>query len=52
MSLRLPSRYEDLDSAYRGRLIPDQSLLSLVNKAKKTIDIGGGIRFFFFLGES
>lgn len=52
MNLRLPSRYEDLDCAYRGRLIPDQSLLSLVNTAKKVIDIGGGIRFLPIWGES
>lgn len=52
MSLRLPSRYEDLDTAYRGRLIPDQALLSLVNKAKKSIDINGGIRFLPVWGQS
>lgn len=52
MSLRLPSRYEDLDTAYRGRLVPDQKLLSIVNKAKKAIDISGGIRFLPVLGKS
>ena len=52
MSLRLPSRYEDLDTAYRGRLIPDQALLELVNRAKKSIDISGGIRFLPIWGQS
>lgn len=52
MALRLPSRYEDLDTAYHGRLVPDQTLLALVNRAKKSIDMSGGIRFLPLWGQS
>ena len=52
MALRLPSRYEDLDVAYHGRLVPDQKLLALVNRAKKSIDMSGGIRFLPLWGQS
>ena len=52
VDIKLPSRYEDLDTAYRGRLIPDKSLLALVNKAKKSMDIVGGIRFLPIYGQS
>ena len=52
MALRLPSRYEDLDTAYHGRLVPDQKLLALVNRAKKSIDMSGGIRFLPIWGQS
>lgn len=52
MALRLPSRYEDLDAAYHGRLIPDQKLLALVNRAKKSIEMSGGIRFLPLWGQS
>lgn len=31
---RLPSRYEDIDTSYRGRLLPNNQLLSLVDMAK------------------
>lgn len=52
MSLSLPSRYEDLDESYRGRLIPNPDLLSLVNQAQKAMLINGGIRFLPIYGES
>ena len=52
MALRIPSRYEDLDTAYHGRLVPDQKLLALVNRAKKSIDMSGGIRFLPIWGQS
>jgi hypothetical protein len=33
MSISLPSRYEDLDVAFRGHLRPNNELLSQVNAA-------------------
>lgn len=52
MSLSLPSRYEDLDDAYRGRLVPDKALLDIVSSAEKSMKISGGIRFLPVFGES
>ncbi|MFT9497635.1 hypothetical protein [Anaerosolibacter sp.] len=52
MNVRLPSRYEDLDIAYRGRLIPNTELLNMVNQANKSMKISGGIRFLPIYGES
>lgn len=52
MRIVLPSRYESLDEAYRGRLIPNHDLLSLMNKANKSMMISGGIRFLPLYGES
>jgi len=52
MSISLPSRYEDLDEAYRGRLVPDAKLLAIVNTAQKSMKISGGIRFLPIYGES
>lgn len=52
MSLRLPSRYEDLDSAFRGRLRPNQSLLAMVKQAFASMEISGGIRFLPVFGQS
>lgn len=52
MSLSLPSRYEDLDEAYRGRLVPDRPLLKIVTAAEKAMKISGGIRFLPIFGES
>lgn len=50
--ISLPSRYEDLDTAYRGRLVPNAGLLSLINTANKSMQINGGIRFLPIYGES
>lgn len=50
--ISLPSRYEDLDVAYRGRLIPNSNLLALINHASKSMEISGGIRFLPLYGES
>lgn len=50
--LRLPSRYEDLDTAFRGRLKPNQPLLSLVKQAFSSMEISGGIRFLPVFGNS
>lgn len=36
MNPKLPSRYEDIDIAYRGRLYPNRDLLSFVDTAKKS----------------
>ena len=52
MRIRLPSRYEDIDETYRGRLIPNQNLLKLVSEANKSMQISGGIRFLPLYGES
>lgn len=49
---KLPSRYEDVDISYRGRLLPNRQLLSLVDKAKKSMEISGGIRFLPIYGKS
>lgn len=50
--LRLPSRYEDLDTAFRGRLKPNQSLLAVVKRAFSSMEISGGIRFLPVFGSS
>lgn len=52
MRISLPARYEDLDQAYKGRLIPNQELISLINKCYKSMTISGGIRFLPIYGES
>ncbi|MEO1912066.1 MAG: hypothetical protein ABGX10_16770 [Paracoccus sp. (in: a-proteobacteria)] len=52
MSLRLPSRYEDLDSDFRDRLRPNQLLLSEVKKAFASMEMSGGIRFLPIFGKS
>ncbi len=52
MSIILPSRYEDLNDAYKGRLSPNAELISLVTKASKSMNITGGIRFLPLYGES
>jgi hypothetical protein len=50
--LKLPSRYEDLDAAFRGRLRPNQELLALVKTAYAGMQMSGGIRFLPIYGES
>ncbi|MDR3526909.1 MAG: hypothetical protein P4L57_06480 [Rhizomicrobium sp.] len=50
--IRLPSRYEDLDTAFRGRLKPNQSLLEIVKRAFASMEISGGIRFLPVFGQS
>lgn len=52
MATRLPSRYEDLDPAFRGRLRPDRELIKLVQKASGGIGVSGGIRFLPVYGRS
>jgi hypothetical protein len=52
MNINLPSRYEDLNEAYRGRLVPNPRLISLITKAAKSMSISGGIRFLPIYGES
>ena len=52
MPVRLPSRYEDLDAAFRGRLRPNQFLLSAVKAAFAAMEITGGIRFLPIFGDS
>lgn len=52
MSIRLPSRYEDLDPAFRGRLRPNRPLVELVQRATSAMGISGGIRFLPLYGRS
>ena len=52
MNINLPSRYEDLSEEYRGRLVPNPELISLVNQANKSMKISGVIRFLPIYGES
>ncbi|WP_437291170.1 ATP-binding protein [Sorangium sp. So ce406] len=48
----LPSRYENLDIAFRGRLRPSAELNQLVINAFKGMKISGGIRFLPVFGLS
>jgi len=48
----LPSRYEDLDDAFRGRLRPVKPLIGLVKQAAGGIRVNGGIRFIPVYGQS
>lgn len=50
--VRLPSRYEDLDEAFRGRLRPSPQLLELVQRAFQSMQVSGGIRFLPIYGQS
>ena len=52
MNISLPSRYEDLEEAYRGRLKPNNPLNQLIQKAVKSMSISGGIRFLPIYGKS
>lgn len=52
MSISLPSRYEDLDEAFRGRLEPNRPLLNEIQSGIKSIGISRGIRFLPIFGES
>lgn len=52
MAINLPSRYEDLSEAYKGRLVPNPNLISIIIKASKSMAISKGIRFLPVYGES
>lgn len=52
MSIRLPSRYEDLDVSYRGKIIPNRPLIDLVKRAHVAMGITGGVRFIPAYGRS
>lgn len=52
MTIRLPARYEDLDSAFRGRLRPVPTLIDVVKHGFKSMQVGGGIRFLPVFGKS
>lgn len=51
-SPRLPSRYEDLDTAFRGRLRPVPALIEKVQRAQAAMSVSGGLRFLPIFGES
>lgn len=50
--MRLPSRYEDLDPAFRGRLEPNPHLIELVQRGLKSMQMSGGIKFLPIYGPS
>lgn len=52
MSVRLPSRYEDLDIAFRGHLKPNIALQDQVQRAFQSMQVSGGIRFLPIYGKS
>ncbi|MET3145769.1 UNVERIFIED_ORG: hypothetical protein ABIB63_001567 [Xanthomonas axonopodis] len=52
LQLRLPSRYEDLDPAFRGRLRPNAELIASVQRAYQGMQMSGGIRFLPLYGVS
>lgn len=52
MNINLPSRYEDLNDAYKGQLVPNAELIALITKASRSMRITGGIRFLPLFGES
>ncbi|WP_248763885.1 AAA family ATPase [Pseudarthrobacter sp. SSS035] len=52
MTMRLPSRYEDLDPAFRGRLEPNPHLIDLVQRGLKSMQMSGGIKFLPIYGPS
>lgn len=49
---KLPSRYEDLDEPFRGRLRPDSALIDAVKAAHQSMQVSGGIRFLPVYGRS
>jgi len=49
---RLPSRYEDLDLAFRGKLRPNAALNAFVQHAYQSMRVSGGIRFLPIYGRS
>lgn len=50
--VRLPSRYEDLDPAFRGRLRPNAPLIELVQRGFQSMQVSGGVRFLPLYGKS
>jgi ABC-type glutathione transport system ATPase component len=52
VTARLPSRYEDLDPAFRARLRPDRELIDIVQRANGSMAVSGGIRFLPVYGRS
>lgn len=52
MSIRLPSRYEDLDPAFRGSLRPNRPLIDAIKAATMAMQVSGGIRFLPVFGRS
>lgn len=52
MSLALPSRYEDLDVGFRGRLQPNRPLIDIVARTFQKKQVTGGIGFLPIYGES
>ncbi len=52
MSVRLPSRYEDLDPEFRSKLRPVPELNHLVQEAYARMKVSGGVRFLPIYGKS
>ena len=49
---RLPSRYEDLDESFRGKLLPNRALIELVQRGIASIKVSRGVRFVPVFGDS
>lgn len=52
LDIKLPSRYEQIEQGFRGRLRPNKSLIDKAQKALKSCKIQGGIRFLPVFGRS
>jgi hypothetical protein len=52
MSVKLPSRYEDLDPEFRSKLRPVPELNHLVAEAYARMKVSGGVRFLPIYGKS
>lgn len=50
--IKLPSRYEQIEKGFRGRLRPNKSLIDKTQRALKSCRIQGGIRFLPVFGRS
>ncbi|GMN13476.1 hypothetical protein [Altererythrobacter sp. MTPC7] len=48
----LPSRYEDLDHSFRGRLQPNKALIQETQRAFASMARSGGVRFLPIFGDS
>lgn len=52
MDIILPSRYEQIELEFRGRLRPNRFLIETVQAAVKSCKISGGVRFIPVFGRS
>jgi hypothetical protein len=52
MQVKLPDRYEQIEADFRGRLRPNQELISEIQRSIKSCKIQGGVRFLPIYGRS